>query len=205
MAADTIQIPSIINEAYFKKYSPIPRNFNIDDIRPYFNIAEQIWVIPILGHPLYEELLEQVVKNEVSEENSTLLLMLYPYLSYSIVYEALPFISYHLTEVGITKGKSDNSDSVSINDVNYINSHIRAQVEAMKSLFKKWLNEHSENYPLYTPDDCACEYVPCDCDWIEQYYNGGYLTRPWQYWANRNRPNTRLQCWATRRPPIDLV
>lgn len=202
---DTIIIPSIINEAYFKQYSPLPSNYNIDDIRPYFNIAEQIWVKPILGEPLYEELLEQVVNNNVSEENSTLLLMVYPYLAYSITYEALPFIGYHLTEVGITKGKSENSDSVSINDINYINTHIRAQVEAMKTMFKKWLNDHADSYPMYTPDDCACSFIPNDCTWIEQYYNGGYALHPWKYFANANRPNTRLQCYTTRRPPIDLV
>lgn len=204
MAENNIVIPSLINESYFKQYSPIPRNFNIEDIRPYFTLAEKIWVEPILGTPLYEELLEQVVDNNVTPENSTLLVMVYPYLSYAIVYEALPFISYHLTEVGITKGKSDNSDSVSINDVNYINTHIRAQVEAMKTLFKKWLNEHSDSYPLFTPDDCVCN-TPCDCDWIAQYYNGGYINHPWRYYANKNRPNTRLQCYTTKRPNIDII
>ena len=131
--AEVYNTPTIINEAYFKQFAPIPRNYNIDDIRPYFSIAENIWVVPIIGEDLYNELLEQVTNNEVSDVNSTLLLNIYPYLSICICYESLPLISYHLTEVGITKGKSDNSDSVSINDVNYISKHFRAQIEALKS------------------------------------------------------------------------
>lgn len=194
----------LINEAYFKQYSPIPNNYNISDIEPYFKVAEKIWVEPLLGTPLYEDLLEQVNTNTVTEENSTLLLVLYPFLSFAIVFECLPFLSYHISEVGITKGKSDNSDSVSINDVNYINTHIRSQVEVMKTQLKKFLDDHSDNFPLYKPDNCDCSNECDDCDWIVQYYSGGYKYHNWQYFWNKNKPQTRLQCFSTPKRNIDI-
>ena len=155
-----VRMTTLINEEYFKAYSPIPNNYNIEELLPYFTVAEKLWVIPILGIPLYEELLDEVEKNEVTPENATLLLNLYPYLSYAICYEGLPFIAYHFSEVGATKGKSENSDSVSINDINYINSHIRNQVEVMKGQLKDFLNEHQSVYPLYKPeiDDCCSNF-----------------------------------------------
>ena len=194
----------LINEAYFKEYSPIPNNYNISDIEPYFKVAEKIWVEPVIGTPLYEELLEQVNTNTLTEENSTLLLVLYPYLSFAIVFECLPFLSYHISEVGITKGKSDNSDSVSINDVNYINTHIRSQVEVMKTQLKKFLDDRSDNFPLYKPDNCDCTNECDDCQWIIDFYGGGYKNHNWQYFWNKNKPQTRLQCFSTPRKPIDL-
>lgn len=202
--ADIVKPWVLINEAYFKEFSPIPNNFNIRDIEPYFKVAEKIWVEPVLGTPLYEELLEQVNENTLTEENSTLLLVLYPYLSFAIVFECLPFLSYHISEVGITKGKSDNSDSISINDVNYINTHIRSQVEVMKTQLKKFLDEHSDNFPLYKPDNCECSNECDDCDWIIQYYGGGYKNHNWQYFWNKNKPQTRLQCFSTPKQKIDL-
>lgn len=204
MAIEVVKPWVLINEEYFKQYSPIPNNYNIKEIEPYFKVAEKLWIEPVLGTPLYEELLEQVNTNTLTEENSTLLLVLYPYLSFSIVFEALPFISYHISEVGITKGKSDNSDSVSINDVNYINTHIRSQVEVMKTQLKKFLNEHSDSFPSYVPDTCECTKQCTECDWIIEYYGGGYKTHDWRYFMNKNKPNTRLQCFTTKRRTIDI-
>lgn len=205
----TIELPTIINEEYFKQYSPIPENYDIREIKPFFKVAEQLWVLPLLGQALYDELLEQVCANEITPENSTLLLVIYPYLSFAICYEALPFISYHFSQVGVTKGKSDNSDSVSINDVNFISTQLRSQVETMKGQLKKFLDQHSDVYPLYKPDDCggACDTVCDDCGWIADYYGSGRYD--WQYFralytANRNKPNPRLQVHSTRRINIDI-
>ena len=76
-------------------------------------------------------------ENNVTELNSTLLLKIYAYEAIAITYEALPFVSYHMSEIGITKGKSDNSDSVSINDVNFVSSHLRNQLELLKKYLKR--------------------------------------------------------------------
>lgn len=205
----TIELPTIINEEYFKKYSPIPDNYNIKEIKPFFKVAEQLWVMPLLGQALYDELLEQVCANDVTPENSTLLLVVYPYLSFAICYEALPFISYHFSQVGVTKGKSDNSDSVSINDVNFISTQLRSQVETMKGQLKDFLNNHKDIYPLYKSDDCECssQNVCEDCGWIADYYGSGRYD--WQYFralyeANKNKPNPRLQVYTTRRINIDI-
>lgn len=205
----TIELPTIINEEYFKQYSPIPDNYNIKEIKPFFKVAEQLWVMPLLGQALYDELLEQVCANDVTPENSTLLLVVYPYLSFAICYEALPFISYHFSQVGVTKGKSENSDSVSINDVNFISTQLRSQVETMKGQLKDFLNNHKDIYPLYKSDDCECssQNVCEDCGWIADYYGSGRYD--WQYFralyeANKNRPNPRLQVYTTRRINIDI-
>lgn len=207
----TVELPSIINEEYFKKYSPIPQNYDIREIKPFFNVAELLWVKPLLGTALYDELLEQVCKNNVTPENSTLLLVIYPYLSFSICYEALPFIGYHFSEIGVTKGKSDNSDSVSINDINFISTQLRNQVEIMKMSLKKFLDEHNDTYPLYKGDENCTEYTcPSEYQWIDDYYNSSYGRWDWKYFralyeANRNKPNPRLQVYTTRRHNIDIL
>lgn len=210
--AEVITNWSLINDEYFKTYSPIPDNYNLKELRPYFHVAEKLWVEPILGTALYEELLEQVNTNTVSETNSTLLLQIYPYLSFAIVYEALPFVAYHMSEVGITKGQSDNSTAVSINDVNYINSHIRNQVEILKKILKEFLEKHAEHFPLYTPDDCECN-IECECEnyeWLWHYYNNGVYDRYeyLQWWNrvmnNKRKPNPYCQLYSTRRWQINL-
>ena len=196
---------TVLTEEYLKANAPISININLKQIKPYISIAEKIWLIPVIGLPLYEELLEQVNTNSLTEENSTLYLMLAPYISFAVIYESAPFLMYHFSDVGVTRGKSDNSDSITINEANFISTRLRSTLETLKSNFKKWLDEHSDSYPLYKPDNCSCDNSECtDCDWIIQYYGGGYKNHNWQYFLNKNKPNTRLQCFTTPRKPIDL-
>ena len=210
--ADIVEVQTLITEEYFKTYSPISDNYNIKDIKPYFHVAEKLWIEPIIGTPLYEELLDEVEKNEVTPENATLLLNIYPLLAFAIVYESLPFVGYHLSQVGITKGKSENSEPVSINDVNYISTQLRNQCETMKKLLKKFLDENAEHYPLYYADntvECNCD-DECGWDWIYHYYTDGtYDKYQWQRSVAEHRmrkfkPNSYNQLYTTRRYNMNL-
>ena len=210
--ADIVEVQTLITEDYFKAYSPIPDNYNIKEIKPYFHVAEKLWIEPIIGMPLYEELLDEVEKNEVTPENATLLLNIYPLLAFAITYESLPFVGYHLSQVGITKGKSEISEPVSINDVNYISTQLRNQCETMKKLLKKFLDENAEHYPLYYADntvECNCD-NDCEWDWIYHYYTDGTYDRyQWQRSVAEHRmrkfkPNSYNQLYTTRRYNMNL-
>lgn len=210
--ANIVEVQTLITEEYFKTYSPIPDNYNIKEIKPYFHVAEKLWIEPIIGMPLYEELLDEVEKDEVTPENATLLLNIYPLLAFAITYESLPFVGYHLSQVGITKGKSEISEPVSINDVNYISTQLRNQCETMKKLLKKFLDENAEHYPLYYADDnveCNCD-DECGWDWIYHYYTDGtYDKYQWQRSVAEHRmrkfkPNSYNQLYSTRRYNMNL-
>lgn len=210
--ANIVEVQTLITEEYFKTYSPIPDNYNIKEIKPYFHVAEKLWIEPIIGMPLYEELLDEVEKDEVTPENATLLLNIYPLLAFAITYESLPFVGYHLSQVGITKGKSEISEPVSINDVNYISTQLRNQCETMKKLLKKFLDENAEHYPLYYADnnaECNCD-DECGWDWIYHYYTDGtYDKYAWQRSVAEHRmrkfkPNSYNQLYSTRRYNMNL-
>ena len=212
MADKLVKVQTLITEEYFKTYSPIPDNYNIKEIKPYFHVAEKLWIEPIIGMPLYEELLDEVEKDEVTPENATLLLNIYPLLAFAITYESLPFVGYHLSQVGITKGKSEISEPVSINDVNYISTQLRNQCETMKKLLKKFLDENAEHYPLYYADnnaECNCD-DECGWDWIYHYYTDGtYDKYQWQRSVAEHRmrkfkPNSYNQLYSTRRYNMNL-
>lgn len=203
---------TLINDAYFQEYSPLPFNYNLQEIRPYYKVAEELWVVPIIGVALYNELIQQVNENNVTELNSTLLLKIYAYEAIAITYEALPFVSYHMSEVGITKGKSEWSDSVSINDVNYISSHLRNQLELLKKYLKKFLDDNADLYPLYRPTGTPCD---CECqkgdEWIWRYYFepgfNKYDREKMLYscMLRAKEPNPYAQLYSTRRERIDLI
>lgn len=153
----------IINKEYFKKYSPIPLNYNMDEVMLYIPVATKIWVRPLIGQYLLEQIEHQVKANEVSEEIATLLTEggLWQYLCYATIFEALPLLWGKISEVGIVKGKSDNSDSLSLKDMTYISDHIRRQVEVLKEQVLQFLCEHCQSYPTFDTSACGCD---CACN-----------------------------------------
>lgn len=159
--------PTLINAEYLKAYSLFPKNYNLDDIQNFIPVAEQIHILPILGITLYEELLDQVTSNTLTDENSTLLLEVYKVEGIAVLYESLPFVWSHISQVGITKGKSDNSDSLENRDLAYLNTHIKAQLDYAKQYLKNWLEEYQINFPLYKKEDECCK--PMDKSNVDIY------------------------------------
>lgn len=147
----------IINRKNIAKYSNLPINYNYDEVMNYVDVAEKIWLVPLIGYDWYSELQEQVNENKVSEENATALVeAIWPYLGFCIMYEALPAIAYHASEVSLTKGKSDNSDPLTLKEIGYYQEHIRRQIEARKDFLKKWICEHYMYFPLADVCSCGC-------------------------------------------------
>lgn len=176
---------TIINEKYLKEFSPIPLNYNLKELHNYIKLAETIWLEPIIGNDYYEELLQQVKDNTLTDENSTALVeAIWPYLGFAVALESLPVMWAHISEVGITKGKSDNSDSLDLKDMTYFQQHLRTQVEARKDYCKKWLCERIDSFPLV---DCCC----CGCSCCQNN-------------AKLNKPNAYQQLYSPPRKCVRL-
>ena len=202
------QAPILITEQYLKQYSPIPNNFKWDDILPFIPIAEEVWVAPILGRKLYNELLTEVSENNVSGEHATLLLKIYPYLSMAIVYESMPFLAHHISEKGITAGHSDNSEPISSSELSNMQNHIRTQLEVLKKMLKQFLNEHKECFPSYDVDysDCSCDNNDCDAFalflWNSERIdvNNDRWLRYYNFYKElKHRPNSNVRLYSNKR------
>lgn len=178
---------NIINKKLISRYSPLPTNYDFSEIMNYVPIAQAIWVRPLIGDALMDELEEQVENNNLSEANQALMTegMLLQYLSYAVCLEGLGFIWAGFSEVGITLGRSDNSDSLTLKDLTYIEGTLRRQVEVLKDFVKKYICEHYTYYPL--ADMCSCG---CSCC---QESHG-----------KLNAPNPMNQLYTTRRKITDL-
>ena len=176
----------LLNKSLLAQFSPLPRNYDFSEVMQYVDITELIWISPIIGDDLYNELLEQVKNNNLTEVNSTLLVKaIYPLLGFAVVYESLPFLWSHLSEVGLTLGSSDNSQSLTLKDLTYVQQHLRAQCEVRKDFLIKWVCERSDLFPLICGCDCECN-TCC----------GGN--------AKLHQPNAWKQLYTTRRKCTDL-
>ena len=147
---------TLFNEEYLKEYSLLPTNFNTKEVWNFIPLTEQLHIVPVIGQALYEELLDQVEKNEVTPANASLLLEIYPFEGLALMEVCMPYLAMHITEVGITLGKSENSDSASVEHINYLTNYVKSQMEPLKTRLIDFLNEHSELYPLYKKPTSVC-------------------------------------------------
>lgn len=152
-----IKQQTLMNKEYLAEYSLFPKNYNYDELTNFLKLAEMLHIVPILGTELYEELLDQVNKNEVTPENASLLLKIYPFLGAAVFEVAVPAVAIHVSEVGLTLGKSENSDSASVEHINYLTNYIKSSMVPLKQQLIDFLNEHSDLYPLYKDIDCSCK------------------------------------------------
>lgn len=176
---------NIINKSLLAKYSPLPINYDFSEIMNYVPVAQAIWVRPLIGDVLMDELEEQVENNRLSEANQALMTegMLLQYLSYAVCLEGLVFIWSNFSEAGITLGESESSKSITLKDLTAVESHLRRQVEFLKDYVKKYILQR----PDYFPQVCQCE---CEC---------GCAMNP-----KLNNPNPQAQLWSTIRKNTNL-
>ena len=144
---------TLFNEEYLKEYSLLPLNFDVKEVWNFIPLTEQLHIVPIIGDALYKELLDQVERNEVTPANASLLLEIYPFEGLALMEVCMPYLALHISEVGITKGKSENSDSADVNDINYLTNYVRSQMEPLKSRLISFLKDNAELYPLYKKID----------------------------------------------------
>jgi hypothetical protein len=115
-----------ITETYIKKFSNIDSNVDAQYITPVIDLVQKMYIRPILGTALYNELVTEITNDTVSANNVTLLddyildTMLYYVLS-----EGLPSFTYKIENKSVSTKTSDNATPVD-------NSIIQSEVARYK-------------------------------------------------------------------------
>jgi len=147
---------NLINEELFKLHSPVTGNTGLTEFVPYLSIAQELYIVPLLGKSLVTELKEQIEGNCLTELNSSLLVKVAPALSFYAVYQGLPFHWASIVNKGITIRESENSKGIDINDVAQLRQWIRNDAEIFVRLLITYLCTNTDNYPLWKPDKDYC-------------------------------------------------
>lgn len=148
----------LISEELLKLYSNISSNVGIDKIMPYVALSEPFYIIPILGQPLTDELKEQISTGNITEENKGLIIKIAPSLSLWTDYLAIRSLSYSITQKGIVKEHSENSEALNEKEIAEYKLDIKEKAEMATDLLIQYLCRCRETYPLWRPEqECLCE------------------------------------------------
>lgn len=167
-----IQQP-IISDELLKINSPITSNTDIQEFIPYILIAQEIYILPIIGEPLMHELKEQVKNNNLTEDNSNLIAKIAPSLSFYTVYQGLPFHWASIVNKGLTVRESENSKGVDIKDVAQLRAWVLKDAEILRDNLIRFLCECQLRYPLWRPRHKCCDDIIKEGS-TEKDYNFGF-------------------------------
>ena len=156
----------IISEELLKLYSPISKNVGVDRIFPFIHLAQPYYILPVLGKPLMEELQRQIDEDSLTEENKALILKVAMPLAMWTSYLAVRALGYSFTQKGVTKEKSENSESINEKEMGEYILSLKNQAEMSQEILIAYLCGCRDLYPLWKPSvECNCsKYEPNEGD-----------------------------------------
>lgn len=145
----------IIDANYVKLNSPIAGNLTDDFIQPYIVMAQEKWLLPILGTTLYNDILLKINAYINSQTNidANYTSLINNYLKNTLLhwtlYELLPFCNYRITSIAVSKKTSENSQPSDLAEMNYLRNSIKSTAQYYSARLEEHLKMNHSLYPLF--------------------------------------------------------
>lgn len=147
-----------INEQYIKANSEVQDDVHVKKIKRNIWLVQQSFIKQILGSTLYNKINTDIKNNSLTGDYLTLFEEhIQPItLEYSL-YKSAPFIAIALTNKGLDKKQSANSESVSLEELQFIQKQYKASGDILGELCVKHLIKSYSNgiFPEYGQDYCG--------------------------------------------------
>jgi hypothetical protein len=143
-------------------------NIDIDKLMPAVKAAQLTDIKPLLGQELYDKICEDYLNDELTGDY----LELYEdYIVNMLIYASAAIYigsggAYQITNMGILKGTTDNSQTVNKNEVDYLYNFNKQLFNTIKQEFLQWIKD--KDLP---------EYKKCKSTPNGNYLGGWYLKK----------------------------
>ena len=140
----------LVSEEKLKAFTSINQNVSPADLIPSILQAQDIVLQNYIGATYYMELKNQVVAGTVSSDNQFLL---DNYIGNALcnwgLFYALPFLKYRLFNKSVVSPTSENSDSITLEELKFLMEQVRSAGETYMKRMIEWMVLHPGNYQAY--------------------------------------------------------
>ncbi len=138
-----------------KRYSILSGTVDNDKFTQFVEIAQDIHIQTYLGTDLYEKIQELIIADTISDSaNANYKLLLETYIKPMHVHwsavEYMPYIAYTVSNGGVYKHTSENSESVGIEEINVLTERSRTTAQWYTDRMISYLCNNSTDFPEYT-------------------------------------------------------
>jgi len=134
-----------------KRNTIIDGNVDVDKFIQFIKIAQQIHVRNYLGSDLYNKISSDIIADSLSGDYLSLVnTYIQPMLIHFAMVDYLPFAAYQVKNGGVFKHSSENSETVSKNEVDYLVNKEREFAEYYTRRFIDYMANNQNLFPEYT-------------------------------------------------------
>jgi len=134
-----------------KRKSIIDGNVDTDKLIQFVEVAQDTIIQNYLGGKLYTTLQSQVINNNLTTVNQTLInTYIKPMLIWYTQATYIPYAAYQISNGGIYKHNSENATSVSQSEITQLSKHATETADFYAKRFLDYMDENSNLYPDYT-------------------------------------------------------
>ena len=145
------------------KNSIIDGNTDTDKFIQFIKVAQEIEIRNYLGTKLYEKLQNDISGSGVTGNYQTLLnKYVQPMLIWYAQAEYIPYAAYQIKNGGVFKHTSENSESVSKSEVDFLVNKARNTAEYYTQRFLDYINNNSNLFPEYNQNTGGDVYPDSD-------------------------------------------
>tara|TARA_R110000868_G_scaffold136447_1_gene349401 strand:+ start:15613 stop:16203 length:591 start_codon:yes stop_codon:yes gene_type:complete len=139
-----------ISETTLKDRSLLQDNVDPKLIKPTIKQAQDMYIEPILGTGLYQELQQQIEDDDLSELNITLLnLYITDCMCWYVASEMVMSLGFKLTNKNVLRKTSENSNDASLSELFDLMEYYKNKAEWYAQRITNYLCENIVDYPLY--------------------------------------------------------
>jgi hypothetical protein len=132
------------------KNSILDGNVDTDKFIQFIKIAQQIDIQNYLGTDLYNKISADIIADNLSGDYLSLVNdYVQPMLIHYAMMQYLPFAAYSVKSGGVFKPRSENADSVSKDEVDYLVNKERNFAEYYTRRFIDYISFHEDSFPEY--------------------------------------------------------
>ena len=145
---------TLVTVPQLKQLTSISDNLDCELLQPHLLIAQQLYVAPILGDALYNDLLTQFNNNTISG-NTEILLNDYitPAIGFSSWFSAAPFLNFKTQRAGIQTLSSPDNTPVTVEELSLYISRVENLKDFYCTRLQKYLDTNYLLFPLYRSED----------------------------------------------------
>jgi hypothetical protein len=143
-----------ITDKDLKRYSVLDGNLDSSKFMAYVEQAQDIHVQAYLGTDLYEKIMELVIAGTIADAgnevyNTLLVSYVKPMLIQWSLVQYFPFVAYTVANGGVFKHKSETSETVDKEEVDYLQEQARTTANYYTERLVRFLCDRSNDYPEY--------------------------------------------------------
>lgn len=137
-----------------KQRSIISGNVDPDKIVQFIEVAQDTHIQNYLGGKLYKKMQALItgntINNAINADYKTLLdTYIKPMLIWFAQADYIPFAAFQIGNGGVYKHRSENSDTVSMEEINMLTSKAQETAEFYSRRFMDYMDHYSYLYPEY--------------------------------------------------------